>query len=1085
MSTKAIIIGLGGIGSEIVCELERYLEEEKREHSSVRFVIMDTDVNTIARVKRNHFGGRIVTMSDRMTVGEYLADNKKAQEWFLENSILDWKPVTEGAGQVRAVSRLAFELAIRSNRLQPLYEAIRELHAMSDGSETKSSFRIVIVSTLAGGTGSGVLLPLALYLRKYLFETYKRKDVIIRGMFLMSDCLERVVEDEGERKSLRGNTYAAIKELDAFMKRADGYLPPQYGRVYMENSGLQKTDNYMSYNYCYLFGARDGENSELQSFQELKRYIVQCIDAQLLGPMQELNNSIEDNVLKSTMVNAEKMEKAEFNRYCAAGIRVLKYPYYKILDYLGRQKTLEIFSNQWMEADREYWKEKEEQLVREQNGYVAREISRGDFYVSYVTSGSDRSSMIRQVRSEMYSDDGSGAVGIWVKYIAALEADIQETEEQLRGQWNDELQVCRGCLNGIEKMKEYTRDKLEQLQEAYGNLYDALNEKVGAAMAGFGKKYFEQARPEESLPPSHFMYWLRNSEGLKHLNSVRFFLYQAIQAMETGYERAEAALEREEFVLTGTEELKDMIARLGNFRLFNKFSPDFKTVLRGYKERIAVLESYSVNRMLKRAYMLGLESLKKISGVLEDFYDNYDYNRRMFESAQSIAFDNITKASGRVTQYVKADAEQLKLLSEAVCRDYDRDRKANHELSFIIFQGLWKAAECGREEKRERIGGLFQKDSVNFWKRNLEERYKNELDFSVAEAVLQEGAQRLGNIRRYDYLRDKLEETWNGTAPFLQVNTANGIGQTKNFCTYNPCLFNEDEQAQIVLKEKLEQRGGVAGQEVDKYTIIFYRVTYNLRAEDVREFSLGGLGLADNPVQRFSLRMRDGGMGATMRDYYAIVKMQMKTKLTPHLDWHWGNALAMPDLNPDYTKYLEKRIYQAFYVLWLQKIIKPEAGKEYSCKFSTDSERKKFSSLEAILYRLADSAEDVDRILEEVETELNQAVEQGEEYAQTSFAKSMAERKDPILGLTVELLEEVPQVRWDAGMVRSMLEGIAELVYSVIEAYFPEKKRAEKIKEVFQALEKEDGEARRYCKNIAEDVLREHKWAKAVNTDYL
>lgn len=1072
MSTKAIVIGLGGIGSEIVCELERYLEEEKRERGNVRFVVMDTDVNTIARVRRNNFGGRIVTMSDKMTVGEYLADNGKAKEWFLENGILNWKPVTEGAGQVRAVSRLAFELAVRNGRLQPLYEAIRELHAMSDGG-AGSSFRIVIVSTLAGGTGSGVLLPLALYLRKYFFETYKRKDVIIRGMFLMSDCLDRVVEDEGERKSLRGNTYAAIKELDAFMKKADGYLSPKYARVYMENSGLKRTDNDMSYNYCYLFGARDGESSELQSFQELKRYVVQCIDAQLLGPMQELNNSIEDNVLKSTMVNAEKMEKAEFNRYCAAGIRVLKYPYYKILDYLGRQKALEVFSNQWMEADREYWREKEEQRAREQSGFVAKEISRADFYISYVTSGSDRSPVIRQIRSEMYADDGSGAVGIWGNYLAALEADIRESEEQLRGQWSDELLVCKGCLDGIEKNKERTREKLEQLQEAYANLYETLNEKVGSAMVGFGQKYFGMARPEENLAPSHFMYWLRNSEGLKHLNSVRFFLYQALQALQAGYEKAEETLRDEEFVLLGTEELEDMIAHIGNFRLVNKFSSNYKTVLRGYKDRVATLESYSVNRMLKRAYTVGLESLKKISDVLEAFYDNFEYNRRMLESAQSVSFDNITKASGRVIQYVKADAEELKLLSDVVCRDYDRDRRANHELSDIVFQGLWKAADCGREEKQERIDTLFQKDSIDFWKRNLEERYKNELDFPIAEAVLQEGARRRGNNRRYDYLRDKLEETWRGTAPFLQINTANGVGQTKNFCTYNPGLFGEDEQAEIVLKEKLEQRGGVAGKEVDKYTIIFYRVTYNLRAKDVKEFSLGGLSFESNQKQGFSLRMGDGSMGATMRDYYAIVGMQRKTKLTPHLDWHWADVLAMPDPNPDYTKYLEKRIYQALYVLWLQRRIRAVAGGGYICTVQKDIES--FASLKGILYRLSGSMEDVDRILGEVETKLHADTESGAKFEKAFFVPEIQRREDYILGLMTRCLEEVPPVRWDAEAeaMRNMAEGITELVFSVVGEYLERQEQADRLKEIFGSG-KEDPEsgARNRCREIVSDVLR-------------
>lgn len=1075
MSTKAIVIGLGGIGSEIVCELEKYLDEEKRKHDNVRFAIMDTDVNTIARVKREKFGGRIVTMSDRMTVGEYLADNAKAGEWFLKNGILDWKPVTEGAGQVRAVSRLAFEMAIQNGRLQPLYEAIRELHTMTGDAGSGASLRIIIVSTLAGGTGSGVLLPLALHLRKYLFDTYKRRDVIIRGMFLMSDCLERVVADESERKSLRGNTYAAVKELDAFMKKADGYLPQKYSSIYMENTSLNKTDNYMSYNFCYLFGARNGDNSELYSFQEIKRYIMQCIDAQILGPMQELNNSIEDNVLKSTLVKAKKSSETEFNRYCAAGIKVLQYPYHRILNYLGLKKALTVFSDQWMEVDTGYLQEKNKQRERERNGYASKEISRAEFYVNYVMSGSDRSPIIRQIRGEMYVDGGLETVGIWEKYLSALETDIREYAKQLSSKWRDAFLRCKMTLAAIEKNRaDRTRNKFEQLQEAYDTLYDMIHEEVGAAMVGFGQRYFGIVQWEEELPPSHFMYWLKSNDGLKHLNSVRFFLYQTVQAMQEGYSRIQKEAEEEEYILQGIEEVKAVIPHIGNHWLSNTFSSDYRSALRGYKKRIDVLESYSVKLMLKRAYTVGFETLSRLSNMLETFYDNYDYNRRLYDSNQSVVLENLTKASGRVVQYVKADEKQLQGLVDVVCSDYERDREANHRLSADIFNRLWEVMDCSREVKNEQIKTIFQKNCIDFWKKNLEERYATELDINVAEAILQEGIQTQGSLRKYDYLRNKLEILWGQTIPFLQVDHVKSMGQIKDFCTYNPCLVDEDEQTGIILKEKLMQRGGIAGEEVDKYTIIFYRVTYNLRAEDVKEFSLGTMSFMNRQLAGFSMAAADTGMGATMRDYYDIVSMQMTTRLTPHLDWRWSNVMVMPDLNPAYTKYLEKRVYQAFYLLWVTQNIQREDRKNYSCAIVQD--RENYSSLETILSRLAGSIDDVNRILEQLEIKTNQDIENGTIFEETGFMRNLNKQETPVFGLMVAWLQGIPRVRWDSGMIRNMAEGIFELLASVIEAYLPEKQSSVELRRLFKRSLQGNGVNQAtlvYCKNIMSDVLRQ------------
>ncbi len=87
--------------------------------------------------------------------------------------------MSEGAGQVRAISRLALNSTIKTGRIRPLLDAVDDLFRKS-GKEMKQAMRAVIVSNFSGGTGSGILLPLAMYLRDYVKDKYPNTSLIVR-----------------------------------------------------------------------------------------------------------------------------------------------------------------------------------------------------------------------------------------------------------------------------------------------------------------------------------------------------------------------------------------------------------------------------------------------------------------------------------------------------------------------------------------------------------------------------------------------------------------------------------------------------------------------------------------------------------------------------------------------------------------------------------------------------------------------------------------------------------------------------------------------------------------------------------------
>ena len=110
MIAPTLLVGLGGTGSKIVCKVSRLVTEEQREH--LGFAVFDTDINELRDIQRDNPFIKIIQTSTKLSVGEYLnIDTHARDNWFPVNAILNSKTLTEGAGQVRAISRLAFDTA--------------------------------------------------------------------------------------------------------------------------------------------------------------------------------------------------------------------------------------------------------------------------------------------------------------------------------------------------------------------------------------------------------------------------------------------------------------------------------------------------------------------------------------------------------------------------------------------------------------------------------------------------------------------------------------------------------------------------------------------------------------------------------------------------------------------------------------------------------------------------------------------------------------------------------------------------------------------------------------------------------------
>ncbi|HEX5708922.1 MAG TPA: tubulin-like doman-containing protein [Pyrinomonadaceae bacterium] len=219
-----IIIGIGGSGGDVLLRIRKRFYERYGSLSQfpiVSYLWLDTDA-TEKEVGAGVFTEQIAftnnekimtTIPDTTTYTSDLNNHPHIKSWFYPG-LSKLKTMTEGAGQIRAYSRLGFyhhfqeiQNAIRAAagkvRSVPNTTLVRERHRLD---ADPADLQVFVVFSIAGGTGSGMYLDLA-FLVKKLFKGEKLATI---GVVMMPG-LFNPNEDR-----VQANGYAALKELEHY-----------------------------------------------------------------------------------------------------------------------------------------------------------------------------------------------------------------------------------------------------------------------------------------------------------------------------------------------------------------------------------------------------------------------------------------------------------------------------------------------------------------------------------------------------------------------------------------------------------------------------------------------------------------------------------------------------------------------------------------------------------------------------------------------------------------------------------------------------------------------------------------------------
>lgn len=918
MSAPTLIVGLGGTGSKIVAKVSDMISEKQRRYIST--VIFDTDANDIPIIQEKNPEIRVVKTSERMTVGEYLEQDHYARDnWFPVNPPLDRKVLSEGAGQVRSISRLGFESAVRAGGMQPLYDAIQDLFKVDD-QKNDQALRVIIVSSLAGGTGSGLIVPVAMYIRRYLEDNFHQNANIIRGFFLLPEVFYKAVPED-QRNNLKSNAYASLRELDAFLMKGNKTLSEEYRdsvKLVLPVPGTPNHEEYdvSPYEFCFLFDAQNSNGEKLNSLEQYMDHAANILYSMSVGPMTKRSNSSEDNVLRKLA-----REKGR-NRYAGAGASRLVYPYDDICRLIGLNWASKSISEQWLEYDRQIEKQQETARKRREEGYFSEDIDTSVEYASKIESDAAAnkpfaSLIVRTIKQEDLKD----ASPLHEEYITALDAHIDATvENKLKGPSEKVKELIPGDYLALE-------DSLPNILTELGEFKDNTLKTVELDARNTAHSVFEGASNEGVGEEKYFLETVLSPGGKTlHPNAVRYLLIKIRGEMDKYYKAAKSAVNntKDTFDNVTDDEFASFENKTGESTLSNyfkshKFSKKKKEeacsgACEEIDQRIGQIKDYAKARTKEEVYEKGMAYLDQLIEGYEKFFKAFESQLKKIDGNTEEIYRKYTQAPGMTVRYVAASKECLDKLIERypykgsmISLDPALSRKINNQIFAFTKQ-------TKKQNPSRFYSELFDKEILGHYQKMVQDEHAADLDNGILEALKLEADLMLPDDLKDQanedrYVRNVIAATRNLATPFIEK--PRDLDATLiDACAYNDSLVppkgDESYDAKL-FQEELKEKGGSEDPDVDRNEIMFYQSYYGLRANSLSKFS---------PPVESETYSRSGG--EYFMAYSKLIKgihpnSRKSQEITPHIDRRWHLSTKMPDLDENNQLIEEYGINAAFF----------------------------------------------------------------------------------------------------------------------------------------------------------------------------
>ena len=774
---QTLLLGLGGTGSRIVNYVAADLKKKRISINDGKIccTVLDTNENDRKKIVETGVGIPVVPTSKDRIIEDYLKMyvNKGVRSWMPESPALLKESMKDGASQMRPKSRLAFMDILEDRTIHQLEMQIDKLFDKRDGTK----IRVMIVSSLAGGTGSGMFIQTALWLRKYFSK--RKCAVTLRGIFVLPDVFINTIEDirtdDTEIQSLYANAYGAIRELNAITKiKTKGMvplLPVKIDNLFDSESG--QPDGQPVYDYAFFIDDISEGGSVLTQIDHYEQVVARLVYMQLYAPMHDDLYSEEDNLFK-------RFQKSKEPVFGSCGTAKAVYPTDDVLRYCALRAAQDSLSTGWRKIDEEIKDKQRKEDEREKSGVVlAHRVNPRQEYIRLFDAKSSKTgdqigkdrlfvNIANDIKNEerLPGEDGS----VEINYTDKVDDLIEKLDELIATTVDS---ADPGNLSGIKLKKTWidqttdTKDILISLVEKKNKDVKRFIDDTDASVDALAEEILDLVCPSDmgDINPQNlasvFGFLTKkdnnNETYFVHPIAVRYLLYKlaarleeikgtiiidtARQCAEKGYGNGKPKISFDN-PKTGKVE-DDAISYLKSKAFLQneeKFIKTFKSMYAQHNSgQFELCRAYAIASLKFRLAVILSQRLEKLTSIVEGFFKDLV---KVSNSLSDAVSENVRK-NNQTSQkiiYVCASGEEKESLYKSL-RFNTSNSDAN--VNRIIVRALYgqfcskenPEAENNKEYKGKSVENTFFKEVISTYSKLILVNNKNDIDLDIYTAI--------------------------------------------------------------------------------------------------------------------------------------------------------------------------------------------------------------------------------------------------------------------------------------------------------------------------------------------------------------
>lgn len=944
-----LLVGVGGVGCQIADRVYALMHASAPTALHARLTILgfDTDANDLSRL--HHLQPRqLIRTSSADTVFElFYAHYPQLASWFVEatdlTSEIRQMTLLDGAGQIRMLSRLAFQQALDNPTLRAdIDNAVTGLATHDGQTRFEGPVNVLIVGSLAGGTGSGMVLSVALELNRLLREKGFLPET--RGLFLLPDIFIQAARLPVQQiASVLANGYASLRELNAVTLQATGRSPLPVEFAYRPGQTL--TLDQPPFTSVVLLDYENQHGGNLgRSLEAYLNSAARAAHVLLFTPIGGRMDSVMVNEVRQRMAAAAQ---DRLNCFASLGVGAVTYPREAILDYLALRFGQHLLEDNWLALDQAFRREQEQYHQRVQRGET--EVTPPERAASYCRHLHQKAQERVRFFRDRYqrverpaTEEDLEPAHVRAQYTTYLEALETQLKERF---WSSQA-----ALTALRQRDPLAGDSLNERDDLVNDVRQFERERrrfravVEAALEETPFSLFynlvlggDSCGPTEWTAYHLQTYVLHHSP---HLVQVRYFLYKTLEAVrerraaldEDKKRKALEALEKtERFDNPKTpDQIESALERALQItesrwpvwldRWFRRFAGEYQEYFNHY---LATLRDYAERALLQCVFERLEQHLRSFVEVLERFFEDLAALRD--ELQQDI---NRAEAAHRLgtglsdgQRYVFASAEAKQQLWEAL-RQRLAGVSGDPASHAVLTQALYGRFQDEQRQDRWKVlrpfsgKALYREHIVTgFCRTVLQTQHHDAYAFSVIEAVRREAE---GRGQPWSaWLTEIVDVVCYQAEPYLALTPAalGGAPERILFWALSPAVAQAigDE----ALLETLFKRHNGAQPLVEAVfpdeVLLCVNTHVNLTLQQLRK------------VQPGSADPRQAALtppGTYYQAYQALVQRLLDAKqahpdqppedFTPHLDRHWHKPGVLPELFPEHTQAQRARLWRGY-----------------------------------------------------------------------------------------------------------------------------------------------------------------------------